>query len=548
MKGRFIAWSKLVVAKEEGGMGFRDFECFNLALLAKQAWRIVTNPNEFWVEILKGLYFPHTDFLFATKGSRASWGWSSILDGRRLLAKGLCWRVGSGRDVRIWDDAWIPSLPGFNLKHKPPDYDFPAVLVEDLIVDGRWSLDCIGPWITLEEKEAILRIPIPRYQRSDRLIWAYSKDGVYSVKSGYEEGLKLSVVSSVGAGSSELVPSELWKAIWKLKTPRKVKNFLWRACSSALPTKENLMKRRCAVNAWCPCCEEHPETVEHLLLFCDWVRRAWFSCSLTVRVDAVGFISFEKWCWKWLVDDSSLGDEEKSLIAIMCWEIWKERCSFVFQKQAANPILVGIRASNLHAEFWKCTTKHCPDSAEIAVKEQVHKQLWRFPSAGVIKFNFDGSFLNPNVSAGIGGVIRDCYGKVVNGFAAAINSVSPFATEAFACLKACDMATALALDFVVFETDCRSLYLAICDGVNSFDWKCEAIISDIRVSFSSNPNFSLRLISRHANMVADLVAKLAAKKMCPIGWVSTPPSSLAQVLSEDCLAVEKVDADRDGVG
>lgn len=53
--------------KEVGGMGFRDFLSFNLAMLDKQGWRLMNTSNDLWVIILKGIYFPNDSFLDAKK-------------------------------------------------------------------------------------------------------------------------------------------------------------------------------------------------------------------------------------------------------------------------------------------------------------------------------------------------------------------------------------------------------------------------------------------------------------------------------------------------
>jgi hypothetical protein len=56
------AWWKLCILKDSGGMGFRDLHCFNLSMLTKQVWRLLSEPESLCARVLRAKYFPHDRF------------------------------------------------------------------------------------------------------------------------------------------------------------------------------------------------------------------------------------------------------------------------------------------------------------------------------------------------------------------------------------------------------------------------------------------------------------------------------------------------------
>jgi hypothetical protein len=125
-------------------MGFRDLQCFNLSLLAKQVWRLLCEPESLCARVLRAKYYPDGCLLNATLKSGISFTWQSILAGLDCFKKGCIWRVGDGSQVNIWEDSWIPS--SHNLKIMTPRGSNILTRVSDLInpIDGSWDEDLIG--------------------------------------------------------------------------------------------------------------------------------------------------------------------------------------------------------------------------------------------------------------------------------------------------------------------------------------------------------------------------------------------------------------------
>jgi hypothetical protein len=148
-------------AKKIGGLGFRDLECFNTALLAKQRWRIIQNPDSLVVKVLKEKYFPNGTFLDTPLSKRPSYVWRSIWNAKRLLEEGLVWRVGNGENIKIWGDKWLPS-PTSHTIQSPVHFLNSEAKVGELIDQDTnwWNISLIKERFMEEEAEMIYGLSI----------------------------------------------------------------------------------------------------------------------------------------------------------------------------------------------------------------------------------------------------------------------------------------------------------------------------------------------------------------------------------------------------
>jgi len=100
-KMHWLSREVLCTRKEKGGLGFRDLHLFNLAMLARQGWRLLTSPDSLCARVLRAKYFPDGNLLKVQEGPGMSYSWRSIVRGVKALKDGLIWRVGDGTNINI---------------------------------------------------------------------------------------------------------------------------------------------------------------------------------------------------------------------------------------------------------------------------------------------------------------------------------------------------------------------------------------------------------------------------------------------------------------
>lgn len=74
------------------------------------------------------------------------------------------------------------------------------------------------------------KIPLNPSWPKDKIIWSFTSNGVYTIKSGYKIGMNFIKRPCPNEGPSTLhQDTKLWKYIHHLPVQPKIKSFLWKA-------------------------------------------------------------------------------------------------------------------------------------------------------------------------------------------------------------------------------------------------------------------------------------------------------------------------------
>ncbi|XP_071903090.1 uncharacterized protein [Coffea arabica] len=352
----WIGWKKMTKSKSKGGMGFKDLQGFNRALLGKQVWKLLTQPNLLVSRVLKKKYYPRQSLFTSKVPQNASWIWQSLAEVRKDVQKGIRRKIGNGKATSIWEDCWIPdSKSGKPTTQRPPGCQLKHV--SDLIINNRWNAVLIFRIFSQQDAERILRIPISFIGKEDGHYWIHSQTGHYTTQSGYKNWSKEKEMESIGrrneAGTSyEGSLKRVWKSLWKQKVCQKMKVFIWKCLHGGLLVRGEIYRRTKQGDPKCAACGEEDETVEHMLLQCNRVKEVWKLAP--VQWDGIQHVSncFMKW-WTAVMEaqEERGGEDHANLTINILWQIWKARNEREFECKEKEPHRVIQKAVKGWTEF-----------------------------------------------------------------------------------------------------------------------------------------------------------------------------------------------------
>lgn len=148
----------------------------------------------------------------------------------------------------------------------------------DLIdpITGSWDNELLVQtfWGAGGDVEIIKSIPV-HPEMDDVVAWHYDVKGIFSVRSAYKifraKALRASGRSATSSGSAGNADEPVWKKLWKLSCPGKIKHFLWRLCHDSLAVRTNLARRGMELDTLCVVCNRLDEDGGHLFCKCKYV-------------------------------------------------------------------------------------------------------------------------------------------------------------------------------------------------------------------------------------------------------------------------------------
>jgi hypothetical protein len=245
------------------------------------------------------------------------------------------------------------------------------------------------------------------------------------------------------------IHNPVWKTLWRLKIPSKIKIFAWRALHGLMPLKSILANRHIGTSGQCPICSQAPEDILHLLFQCQPASALWELLGLDRVIDEA---ILADWAGSAVLEHILMLQDNmlqgftfvlKETIVIACWYLW-----WIRRRRSHNeniPPMAQCRMSVLAI---------AANSAKAHEGKKVQAIRWSKPDRHQIKLNVDGYFFSEFMNGAAGAILRDYKGQFIAATSIFLqNTSSAMAAEARAMKEGLTLAVQLGCSNIIAESD-----------------------------------------------------------------------------------------------
>ncbi|CAN1777535.1 Putative ribonuclease H protein At1g65750 [Linum perenne] len=398
-----IAWNRICLPKDQGGLGLKLARELNRAYMTKLAFIFFQKADLLWVKVLQNKYFRETEEGFRPRNkSVQSPLWRGITKECPTMMLGARSAIRNGTSTLFWMDRWIDEgsrlvdLAQGNIE----DIDLDATVAEMINHQGQWDFSKFLTFLSAEGLDLVAGMSAPQREAGDdEWVWGEEANGKFSIRSAYN------LIHSAETSRSP----EFWRQIWNWKGPNKIRHFIWLAAHDRLLTNHARKRRNLTEDTRCHWCLHPDETVIHVLRDCSFAQEVWRAIERGQRTDREWQEPLEVWL------PSNLDRDQKFSFGVTCWFLWRSRNERIFESASTPANSVAIKAAVWTDNASKALER---DTSWMNVNEgrSVTAISWDSGPSDWVTLNSDGAVKTTSGKASAGGVLRDDRGRILKAY------------------------------------------------------------------------------------------------------------------------------------
>jgi hypothetical protein len=350
-------------------------------------------------------------------------------------------------------------------------------------------------------------------------VWLGTPTGTFTTRSAYQ--LMVDDNNRVtGSSSNPMRLNAFWNGIWRANVPHKIRVFMWRACSSILPTKTNLFKRGIVSSSTCPTCQDGAESVLHILWDCAYAKECWQNSPLSHLCTLPRPSS-----WNDLVELVLRKEVSpvKEIFFVLAWMIWGCRNDAWLKKPQLEASMTGPKAVTYVEEYLEANKR--VDSTRPFTKNK-----WLPPPNDCVKLNVAWQRFKESKTYGVGSVIWDYTGALLAAHCEILpqvgDNLTMAATSMQIALKICQEAGFQSVIVEFSHPQLKALILSKTTCLTEIDDH----ISCIRSFSSLFCSLAFHVIPSSCNKAAKVLARYAKETTEPSIWLEEGPAVLLPIV------------------
>ncbi|GKB18046.1 RNA-directed DNA polymerase, eukaryota, reverse transcriptase zinc-binding domain protein [Tanacetum coccineum] len=277
--------------KCQGGLGLKDLNIWNKAMLTKHLWQVAMEKESVWVKWISVEKLKGRSVWVINEEANDSWGWKNILKLRDEVRGHIVMKIGNGEKAKVVYDNWssVGILQYFITQRDIYDVRLNANMQSHILLD---------------------------IHKKDELIWK-SREGKECLTENIHYGWK-------------------WKnLVWFTQNIPKHAFILWMAILNKLSTQDKVRMWGSTDVMRCPLCCNDMDSHDHLFFKCQFANEFWriVKAKIEVTIADMGWneivVRFSQ-----MYTGNSIGSIIRRIgLAASVYLIWKERNCRIFKDE-----------------------------------------------------------------------------------------------------------------------------------------------------------------------------------------------------------------------